>query len=268
VNATRLPFRLGATSYVYEADLLTNARRLAGQVDDVELVLFHTPTASNLPDKATLATLADLAAETGLSYTVHLPADVGPGRSTDLALEVIRASRPLAPWGYVVHLSDPNGALGVSTGRSATSELDADQLSEWLDTMRRALDRLARAAGGYECLCLENLEGWPPELFLSLLDDVPISLCIDVGHFWRQRRDPLSYLAGHLPRARVLHLHGCNGDGRDHQPLAVTPKDDLWRVLGRLRGYRGVLTLEVFGLSHFRESRGTLLEGWENTECD
>jgi len=35
-------FRLGSTSYVYPADLVTNARQLAGRVDDIELVLFET----------------------------------------------------------------------------------------------------------------------------------------------------------------------------------------------------------------------------------
>jgi len=35
--------RLGSTSYIYPADLLTNTRQLAGVVQDIELVLFELP---------------------------------------------------------------------------------------------------------------------------------------------------------------------------------------------------------------------------------
>lgn len=33
--------RIGATSYTYSADILTNVKKLAGLVQDVELVLFE-----------------------------------------------------------------------------------------------------------------------------------------------------------------------------------------------------------------------------------
>ena len=256
-----LPFRLGATSYVYEADLVTNARRLAGQVEDVELVLFHTPVASNLPDETTVAALAGLADQTGLSYTVHLPGDAGATPSTELALQTIHTTRPMAPWGYVVHLSAPEEMADLPA-----PTMTHGQPSAWLNTMRPALDRMAQAAGSYELLCLENLDGWPPEFFLSMLDEVPVSLCIDIGHLWRQGRDPVPYLADHLPRARIIHLHGCDGNGVDHQALPVMPDDALWSILSALRDFRGVLTMEVFGLTHFKASRAKLLEIWERVE--
>jgi sugar phosphate isomerase/epimerase len=243
----RFPFRLGATSYVYEADLAGNARRLAGQVDDVELVLFDTPALSNLPDPAVIRSLASVSEETGLTYTVHLPVEVGPEPDTALAVRVVQAARPLAPWAYVVHLRRPDG-------------LDRPA---WLERMRRALEHLAGAAGGYERLCLENLEGWPPELFLPLLEQVPASLCIDVGHFWRQERDPAPYLVEHMARARVVHLHGCDEGGVDHLPLSVVPPRRLQSPLRELRAFRGVLTLEVFGLPHFEASRDALAGTWE-----
>ena len=44
------PFRLGATSYILPADLVANAKFLAGKVDDIELVLFDLEEGqSNLP---------------------------------------------------------------------------------------------------------------------------------------------------------------------------------------------------------------------------
>ena len=72
-----LSFRLGATSYVYPGDLVYNVARLAGHVDDVELILFDLPDGmSNLPDAVTVRRLADLAAAHDLTYTVHLPLDL------------------------------------------------------------------------------------------------------------------------------------------------------------------------------------------------
>jgi sugar phosphate isomerase/epimerase len=261
--ASRFPFRLGATSFVYEADLVGNARRLAGQAQDMELVLFDTPTASNLPDAATIAALAALAAprRADLSYTVHLPADVGPADSTALAWQVVRATRPLTPQGYVVHLSPPPQPWEAPSGPFAPSSPPA-HLQDWLDAARGALERLAHAAGGYEALCLENLDGWPPELLLPLLDELPISLCIDVGHLWRQGRDPLPYLEDHLPRTRIIHLHGCSADGTDHRSLAVRPEEGVRQVLRALKDYRGVLTLEVFGRSDFKTSVAALGKLW------
>ena len=43
VRSWQLPFRVGATSYSIEDDLLGNARFLAGQVQDMQLVLFDLP---------------------------------------------------------------------------------------------------------------------------------------------------------------------------------------------------------------------------------
>jgi hypothetical protein len=45
----KLPFEIGAPSMVYGEDLLKNARTLADVVDNVEIVLFHTPSLHNIP---------------------------------------------------------------------------------------------------------------------------------------------------------------------------------------------------------------------------
>jgi len=38
----RFAFRIGATSYVIQADLLSNVRFLSGKIDDIELVPFKS----------------------------------------------------------------------------------------------------------------------------------------------------------------------------------------------------------------------------------
>jgi hypothetical protein len=69
-----LPFRIGTTSYIIPADILPNARFLAGKVQDIQLVLFEMEDSlNNLPDATQVDELNDLAEEYKLSYTVHLP---------------------------------------------------------------------------------------------------------------------------------------------------------------------------------------------------
>ncbi|RME36673.1 MAG: hypothetical protein D6793_05375 [Thermoflexia bacterium] len=77
-------FRLGSTSYVYPADILPNVQRLAGLVEDVELVLFEIPQASNLPDIRTIEGLREVARRYRISYTVHLPTDLQLGAERDV----------------------------------------------------------------------------------------------------------------------------------------------------------------------------------------
>lgn len=69
------PFLLGSTSYVIPDDFLPNVRRLAPLVEDMELALFETPTASNMPTAAVVRELTD---EHKTGFTVHLPTAAGP----------------------------------------------------------------------------------------------------------------------------------------------------------------------------------------------
>jgi sugar phosphate isomerase/epimerase len=109
-------------------------------------------------------------------------------------------------------------------------------------------------------LCVENLENYPPELLFPVLDKVPVSLCVDVGHLWLRGRDPVSLLGAQLGRTRVIHLHGI-GD-RDHQSLLHQGMEGVAPVLDLLsrREYTGVLTLEVFSREDFFASRQLVAE--------
>jgi sugar phosphate isomerase/epimerase len=86
-----------------------------------------------------------------------------------------------------------------------------------------------------------------------VLESVPASLCVDVGHFWLQGRDPLPHLRQWQARTRVVHLHGVGE--RDHQSLANVAPDALDPVVEHLLGnMRGVVTLEVFGVGDLDSS--------------
>ena len=228
-----LPFRLGATSYVYPGDLVHNVERLAGQVDDVELILFDLPDGvSNLPDAATVRDLAALAADNDLTYTVHLPLDLrhaaqGTHPSLQLARRVVDLTAALTPYAYVFHLD----------GR----DVDAPG---WLDQARAALAALCAWVDDPQRLALENLENYAPEHLLPLYAAFPIRRALDVGHLWKMGRDPLALCADWLPATGVVHLHGMGA--ADHQSLAIMTPEKLDPIVRALLAWRGVLTLEVF----------------------
>ena len=89
-------FRIGTTSYIIPADILPNVEYLAPLVDDVQLVLFETDEhGSNLPDATLRQRLADLAAQYGITYTVHLPLDLRLGDTNGMdLLPRMLAARP------------------------------------------------------------------------------------------------------------------------------------------------------------------------------
>jgi sugar phosphate isomerase/epimerase len=235
----KLPFRLGTTSYILPDDILPNVRWLAGRVQDVELVLFEVDDGfNNLPAPEVVAELAAIAQDSGLSYTVHLPLDLTFRRgdpSLEKAERVMRATLALEPWAYVAHL-DGRGARGA----------DAAGQREWSEQAVRALELAGEWAGGIERVCIENLEGYPPDFLDAVLAGCGVSRCVDVGHLWLEGHDAVSFLERALARTRVVHLHGVHG--RDHQSLAHVPAQALDGVLGLLarRGFAGVTTMEVF----------------------
>ena len=92
IEMNGFPFRLGTTSYIIPADILSNVRYLAGKVRDVELVLFDVDDGmNNLPSPDEIEQLLMIASQTDLTYTVHLPLDLrlAEGDSIDKARRVI-----------------------------------------------------------------------------------------------------------------------------------------------------------------------------------
>src|SRR3990172_7277180 len=254
-----LPFRIGATSYIIPDDILPNARYLAarGEVQDIELVLFEVDDGpNNLPSPETVADLAVLAGAHGLTYTVHLPLDLRLGAGGEeshvsliKARKVIERTRALDPWAYVLHLDGKDLLASVPEREGAGA-----RAKSWQDHSVRALELAAEWAGGPERLAVENLERYPLNFILPMIDRVPVSRCVDVGHLWLDGHDPLPYLQAALPRTKVVHIHGIAG--RDHKSLAHVPPHKLNPVIELLlrEKYSGVLTLEVFGEEDFYSS--------------
>lgn len=257
IRTLNLPFRVGTTSYILDADLLPNAQFLANYVQDMQLVLFDVPGGpSNLPDTTTVAALASVGQRQDLTYTVHLIEDLAPQQSpqADVALQkaydVIRRTRSLAPWAYVLHLE----------GRTVrTPDTPTEQLAQWQTQVQASLQQVIAWVDDATLLAIENLEGYPPAFVTPAIEPTPVSRCVDIGHLWLDGHEPLPWLQATLPRTRVVHLHGLH-DGRDHQSLthmAAAQLDPVIHFLLRQR-YTGVLTLEIFGEADFWSSLATL----------
>jgi sugar phosphate isomerase/epimerase len=170
------------------------------------------------------------------------------------AKQVVDLTQSLQPWAYVLHLD------GRSEREPGTTPAE---MARWQAEAARALELLADWVGGPELLAVENLEGYPLDFILPVLERVPVSRCVDVGHLWLDGHDPLPYLQAALPRTRVVHIHGLAE--RDHQSLAHMAAAQIERVLAVLRrmDYAGVLTLEIFGEADFHSSLAALQAGME-----
>jgi adenosylcobalamin phosphodiesterase len=246
------PFRLGTTSYIIPADILPNARFLAGKIRDIELILFEVDDGlNNLPSPEVIGELSQIARQHDLTYTVHLPLDLKLGedgskcdQSLIKAQRVIECTRGLDPWAYVLHLD----------GKSVRTSTDAALIKRWQDQSVRALEIVSDWAGEPEKLAVENLETYPLDFIQPVLDRIPVSRCVDIGHLWLDGYDPIPYLRSAMPRTRVIHLHGIAE--RDHRSLAFAPQEKVravWDELIRTK-YAGVLTLEIFSEEDFVSS--------------
>ena len=246
------PFRLGTTSYIIPDDILPNARYLAGKVSDIELILFEVDDGpNNLPQPEVIEELMQIGQQHDMTYTVHLPLDLklgedGSERDQSLvkAKRVIDCTRALDPWAYVLHLD----------GNSVRTSTDAELIAHWQDQSVRALQIVAEWAGDAGKLAVENLETYQLNFIQPVLDRIPVSRCVDIGHLWLDGHDPIPYLRAALPRTRVIHIHGIAE--RDHRSLAFMPLGKVravWDELLRAK-YQGELTLEIFSKEDFLSS--------------
>ena len=160
------------------------------------------------------------------------------------ARRVIECTRGLNPWAYVLHLD----------GRSVRTSTDMDMIKRWQNQSVRALEIVSEWAGAAEKLAVENLETYPLDFIQPVLERIPVSRCVDIGHLWLDGHDPIPYLRSAMPRTRVIHMHGIAE--RDHRSLAFMPQEKVrgvWDELIRIN-YKGVLTLEIFSEEDFVSS--------------
>ena len=234
-------FRLGVTSYVYPADILTNVKALAPVADDIELVFFESREFGNFPTPAAVEEWRTIADAHGISFTIHFPIDKAMGstdpgeRSAFLAVaeRLITLCRPLNVHGWILHLE------GIG------ADAPPERVSSWQQDLRPLLRRFAALVDDPRRVCVENL-GYPFSWCEPLLDELPFSVCLDFGHLWQMQYDWKAHVLKWLPRTRIIHLYGTDLTSR-HFALDKSPAPLVREALASIGDYDGVLTLETFG---------------------
>jgi len=195
--------------------------------------------------------LVALKAETGVSYTLHLPlwslepstlqTPVREG-SVQALVDCIRATRPLEPEVYVLHAT---GALAAEFYRMRLPEIAKSLiLRQFQGEARESLKTILTKTGlPSRRLAIETVE-FPFELTLELADELDLSMCLDTGHVlvgFSGQIELFDALEQCLPRLAEVHLHDGPwqgpeqkiGYGKDHQPLGQGDLD-VARFLERL----------------------------------
>ena len=254
-----------AIVYIASLDHADLARRLfAHGFDPIELggdMSLFLPQSFN---PATVERLADLKAEMGLTYTVHLPlwslepstplAPVQEG-SVRVVTDMIRATWSLAPECYVLHAT---GALAAEFYSMDLPDLAKGLLlRQFQGYARQSIQTILDETGlPSRQLAIETIE-FPFDLTLELAEELDLSLCLDTGHVLVGFSGPVELaeaLERCLPRLAEIHLHdapqqGPEGEisyGQDHRPLGTGDLDVKW-FLDRLAEaqFRGPIIFEL-----------------------
>lgn len=248
---------LGCTSFVIPAGWADNVRFIAKQKEavrhiELQLCLADEDLSDTLPE-AQVGEIARLCADHGIQCSAHLPVNIdltraaSSARDTDKMLRLLDRVAPLNLRALTLHV-EPAGTLPA----------------DWIDHAAAAVTRLAKLA---PCpLCIENIEGTPPDFHQPLfarLSPAHRARCLDIGHLWKDRLDPAPILAQWRAQVRHIHLHGLFG--RDHRSLAHMNEAQVDSVLHPLLAarYGGIVTLEVFSWADFTSSRHAALASIE-----
>ncbi|MDB4965045.1 MAG: putative Xylose isomerase domain protein barrel [Myxococcales bacterium] len=248
--------RLGSTSFIFPDHMVPNVERLAARVDDVELLLFSVD--EDLPGGEDVAALQRLKLENELSYTIHTPLDASLASAdearraagVDKVRRAIAWGRPLAPFGYTVH---------VYLGDQEHDPSPPRDLDAWRERARRSLESLVGDGLAPADLCVECID-YDFELIAPVVRDLGLSVALDVGHLMRDGIALLPVVDRWLSKTRIFQVHGTRPDGRDHKSLAYAPRAELSSLVQtlRARSWRGVFTVEVFDPADLDESLAIL----------
>ena len=237
---------------IFGHDIVENAEILSTLVDNVEIVLFSTPTQNNYLSSRDITTLIDIARRTGINYTVHLPTSLQIA-SSDLPLriesvqsviELIRQLEPLNPQYFILHIPYSQPTLVYKPG-DYFKQIDYKEWQKWLTRASNSLMDIA-TNGEKHGLLLENINYSVLHLE-PLFKNNPCFLCLDIGHLLLGKEDVSTEIDSYHNVIKEIHLHGVKGHV-DHKSLDIVPHKRVLKWLERLNdvGFSGILNIEVF----------------------
>ncbi|MFO8033452.1 MAG: cobamide remodeling phosphodiesterase CbiR [Desulfohalobiaceae bacterium] len=223
-------WKLAAPSFVWPARIGENCLRLEPLVQEVGLVFFDT--AGSLEYSA--ADLPPWLAELDLEYHLHLPLDLpweqGASLVFDICQRLMQKTDYLAPHLYVLHPPPQE-----------------DLLLEFC--------RLWSKARNLQRLALENVQGCDLRGFWSRIEELDLSVCLDLGHLLSYQQHGLLQMPGLWSRTRMLHIYG-DLDGHKHsslQQLSAQGREVLHQAL-LSTSQETTLVMEVFDPSSLQTS--------------
>ena len=251
------PFKIGTTSFIYPDLYLPNVKMLAPFVDEIELLLFESAPVASLLSKPVIRELKRISQDLQVSYNIHLPTDISvcdaipirQDQAVDTLLSIIERVAPLSPSSYTLHVPYPSDAKN-----------GANDLREWQHVVYRNLEKIVLAGVPAGKIALETLD-YPLEFMETIIADLNLSICLDIGHLILGGTDIQSVFHKHAAAVSIVHLHGVEGR-RDHGPLNRLPHNLLDSVVRGLKRFTGTVSLEIFNFKHLDTSLNLLEQRW------
>jgi len=252
---------------VFKGDMLENVRLLTHLVDNIEIVLFHTPTLHNILGPKEIRLLKRIGEQENVSFTVHLPASLEIAsqdrrkreESVRLAGEIFLKMGEINPRYYILHIPfSPPTLVAVPGLYFKTGE--KKEWDEWTSRALESLEMLHGALGEDKKLLVENIN-YSPFFLEPFWKKVCCELCLDLGHMILGQENVTGLLKRYLEVTREIHLHGVKGY-EEHLSLSILPKNRVrkWlKVLSRT-SFKGVIQLEVFSPQDLEESMDIIQE--------
>lgn len=242
-----------------------------------ELGLQFVEMNMNLPQYQTQTMDAEhlrkVAAEYGISYTIHLdenlnPCDFNPAVAKayrDTAIETIAIAKKLGIPVLNMHM-----AMGVYfTLPERKVFLFRQYREEYLKNLIAFRDACETAIGSSGIkICVENWFGYPEwqvEALDRLLESPAFGLTFDVGHNHCKGGMDEPTIMARLDRLRHIHLHDAKDGSKDHLALG-TGQLDLLNYLNLAKKQNCSVVLETKTIAGLRESVHWLRDHWKEEE--
>lgn len=264
-----LPYIISAPSMVFGMDLLENVRLLASLVDNIEIVLYNTPTLHNFPSHKEILTLKKIGEQENVTFTVHLPSSLEVASqdkkirkgSIHLAVELFYNMAEINPIHYILHIPFTSPTLVPVPGLYFTPECQ-EKWDEWTKRALESLEMLNETMGRSNKLLIENIN-YSPFFLEPLLKNGLCELCLDLGHLILGRENVTEVIKQYLNFTKEIHLHGVKGY-EEHLSLSILHKNLVQEWLKYLikSSFKGVINLEVFNPKDLKSSMEIVFEAF------
>ena len=253
------PFKIGATSYIYPDHIIPNVKMLAPYLDEIELLLFES-NPDSLPTMQQIKELVLLAEQYDLSYNIHLPIDISltdkdpiaRSKAVNVIKRIFDLTYVLMPSTHTLHLPCDE------------TSFDGDGLKIWQDFAAAGIEKLMDTGIQSHAISIETLT-YPFEWIEEIIKAYKLSVCIDIGHLLVNGFDVKKVFDKHSGNTLIIHLHGVENK-KDHVSLNRLSLEQMDQIIGILKRYYGVVSLEVFSFDNLSTSLTVLEKHWKNPD--